>query len=79
MQSSAAAIVALIVDGDAERIGTVKVQVALVGERGQCGIDVGQATGEDQCGICSAIAGGEGQTGSGAERERAIGNGQRYL
>ncbi len=79
VQRSAAAVVALIVDGDAERIGTVKVQVALVGERGQCGIDVGQVAGKDQCGICSAIAGGEGKVRGGAEREGAVVNGQRYL
>ncbi len=79
MQSSAAAIVALIVDGDAERIGTVKVQVALVGERGQRGIDVAEATGEGQAGVTGAITDCEGEVRGGAERECAIGNGQRYL
>ena len=76
---TACARVALVVTGDLNAGGSVVIEVRSVGHSIQGGVDVGERAGEDHGRIGGAVARGERQAGGRAERESAVGDGERDL
>ena len=71
--------IALVIDGNGQRIGAAEVRCAEIGDRGERSVDVGNGSAKHHACVAAAVARGEAQVRRTGQRKHAIGHGKRDL